>query len=368
LYLATRIATYRNRLLRQIIRLLPDLLCDGKVNFIFIVIMPNIQRSPPHNTSVLSGSRSETDLLRESTTDATISKFDTHITTRTKRQRMETSPPNTSTRSSSDKDDLRNDLLNLLSNWKEDQDRRLDEWKTNLDATLSKLVSEVTYLKKECQEIKKTNMEIEKGMEFFNKVQEETGTKVKEIENSLKYNTNAINITESQIQDIQFQTRHATLEIRNIPISENETFDSLFSSLSKICKAMELTINDADIRDLYRLPGKLGVLRPIVVEFTRVQTRNALLTRVRKFNRDKPVSEKLNTQIIGLSGVKNPIYIDEHLGPSQRKLMYETRQFSKKHNYSCWTSNGRILLRTDSAGKPVIIHSEKCLSDLVKKM
>ncbi|CAH2108996.1 unnamed protein product [Euphydryas editha] len=329
--------------------------------------MPNIQRSPPLNSSMKSSSRSESDLSTPTTSASCFTKNDTNITTRSKRQRMETCSPNASTSFASNTGDLRTDLLNMLSNWKEDQDRRLNEWKSSLDDTLSKLVSEVTHLKNECREMRRTNAEIERGMEFINNIQEETSTKIKQIENDQKETTNTINKMESQIKNIQFHTRDSTIEIRNIPISSNEKFDNLLSILSTIGKTVEMTIKSGDIRDIYRLPGKPGVLRPIVAEFTCVHSRNELLSRVRKFNKEKPVPEKLNTQVIGLPGAKKPIYIEEHLGPAQRKLMFQTRQFAKKYNYSCWHSNARILLRMDSSGKPIIIDSEKCLSDLEKK-
>lgn len=325
--------------------------------------MPNMQRTPPHNSIVLSSSRSESDLSMVS------ANSEANITIRNKRQRMETSPGNSSTQSTSRTGDLRTDLLNMLTDWKEDQDRRLKEWKTALDETLSKLVTEVTYLKKECLEIKKTNAEIEKSMEFVNKSQEEITIKVKEIEVDKNSNTNAIKQLEAQIQDIHFQTRHATVELRNIPYSENEKYDNLVSIVSSIGKAMEFNVNPRDIRDIYRLPGKPGsTSRPIVAEFACVYARNELLSRVRKFNREKPVTEKLNTQTIEITGTKKPIYVDEHLAPSQRKLMFETRQFAKQHNCSCWHSNGRVLLRMDPTSKPIIIRSEKCLTEVVKKI
>jgi hypothetical protein len=172
---------------------------------------------------------------------------------------------------------------------------------------------------------------------------------------------------ETQIQDIHLQTRSATIEIRNVPYFENEKFESLLSVLTSICKKMNLTLAPGDIRDIYRLPGKPGTTRPVVAEFTCVNTRNDLMSRVRRYNKEKPTLEKLNTQTIGISGTKQPIYIDEHLAPSQRKLMFETRQFAKKHNYSCWHSHGRILLRLNTTDKPIIIRSQECLSDLVKK-
>jgi hypothetical protein len=325
--------------------------------------MPNTQRTPPKSPKV-SGSRSESDL---STVIIGVPESDTNITTRYKRQRKETSSPQKSSSPTfSYTNDLRLDLLNMLTGWKEDQERRLSEWKSSLDDTLSELVKEVSHLKMECLEIKKSNAEVEKGMEFMNKTQEEISNKVKEIEKDKNSNSDAIKNLETQIQDLHFQTRHATLEIRNIPCTVNENFDNLLSTVSKIGTALEFTIHPGDIRDIYRLPGKPGVPRPIVAEFACVLTKNEFQSRIRKFNKDKAASEKLNTTTIGLQGEKKPVYIDEYLAPSRRKLMFETRLLAKKFNYSCWHSNGRIFLRIEPNSKPIVVLSEKCLTGLTK--
>lgn len=323
-----------------------------------------MRRTPPPTASPLSGSRSESDLLQQG---ESISVSDLNITTRTKRQRVETSPGNSSKQSASHSDDIRTDILNMLSSWKEDQDQRLNEWKKDLDNTLSRVVTEVSYLKKECLEIKKANSEMEKGIEFINKSYEETTYKVAEIEKGKNTNTEAIKRLETQIEDLHFRTRQATIEVRNVPLSENETHDNLLAIMSMIGKAMEINLNPGDLRDIYRLPGKQGTTRPIVAEFACVYARNELIAKVRRHNKSRTVSEKLNTQTIGLPGSKTPIYVDEYLPPSLRKLMYETRQFAKNHGYSCWHSHGKIFLRLDSSGKPILIKSVKCLAEILKK-
>lgn len=324
-----------------------------------------MQRTPPAASPTLSASRSDSDLTRASET-----KNDTNITTRNKRQRMDMSPdksPTLCTFHAGD-GDLRNDIMRLLTSWKEDQDRRLSEWKSDLDNTLSKLLTEVSDLKTECREIKIANAEMEKSMDYINKKHEETISKVLIIEKEKNTNTEIIKSLETQIQDLHFQTRQATIEIRNVPLSENENYAKLKEIVFGMGKLIDINIGPEDIRDIYRLPGKPGLPRPIVTEFACVHTRNELISRIRLFNKERSINEKLNTQTIGLPGDKRPVYIDEHLAPSLKKLMFLTRQFAKKHNFSCWHSNGRIFLRTEQTGKPIQIVAEKCLTNLQKKI
>jgi hypothetical protein len=72
-------------------------------------------------------------------------------------------------------------------------------WKNELDMKLSKLVNEVGDLKKEYQSIKKTNSEMEKGMEFINIKHEETVCKVLDLEKEKNNNNESIKLLESQI-------------------------------------------------------------------------------------------------------------------------------------------------------------------------
>lgn len=205
-------------------------------------------------------------------------------------------------------------------------------------------------------------------MDFINKKHEETIARVSSVEKEKNANTEAIKVLENQLQDLHFQTRQATIEIRNVPLIENESYESLVKIVSTLGEKMDLCLGSGSIRDAYRLPGKLGAIRPIVAEFSSVHTRNELISRIRRFNKDREINDKLNTETIGLPGVKKPIYVDEHIAPSQRKLLFETRQFARKHNFSAWHSNGRILIRTEQTGKPIQIKTEKCLEELMMKI
>ncbi|CAH4034233.1 unnamed protein product [Pieris brassicae] len=113
--------------------------------------MSRIPRTPPSKNS-LSGSRSESDL---STTASASNSGESNVTTRNKRPRMNSSPKGPSSSPGFPSGDLRTDLLNMLSDWKRDQDRRLDEWKISLDDTLSKLlwdtIRKLTHTSKLCR-------------------------------------------------------------------------------------------------------------------------------------------------------------------------------------------------------------------------
>ncbi|XP_075975679.1 uncharacterized protein LOC142976276 [Anticarsia gemmatalis] len=325
--------------------------------------MPRKQCTPPStpNTVTREKSISDSDLLQVKDTNAP----SYNVTLRDKRQRLDDSPQ--SNKSTDGVDRLKDELKELLISWKQDQDQRLTTWKAEQDSTLSLLVRDVSALKLQCQQIQKSNSEIEKGMEFINHSYEELQNKIYDLEKERAENLNRITKLEYQLQDMRLVTRSATIELRNVPPKDQEKSSDLVAVLSDIGQAMKLNIEASDLRDIYRLPGKPGITRPIVAEFASVSTRNNFLTTVRGFNKDRPISEKLNTKTIGMPGEKRAIYADEHLTPTLKKLLFDARMVAKAHNYSCWHSNGRIFMRLEKDSKPIHIKTGECLAFLVKQ-
>ncbi|CAH4034222.1 unnamed protein product [Pieris brassicae] len=103
----------------------------------------------------------------------------------------------------------------------------------------------------------------------MNEQHEELSSKVKKLEGQKKANSEAITNLEPKIQGLQFLSRVATIEVRNIPHYNSENFESFLSLLTRIGKELHLTIEPQVLRDVYRLPGTPGSARPIVAEFTR---------------------------------------------------------------------------------------------------
>lgn len=214
-------------------------------------------------------------------------------TKRQKRPRAESSSPK------NELADFKLEIKHLLTSWKSDQ-----------DAILSKLVSDISELKALNSTIQKSNLEIEKSMEFMNIKYEEISNHIMSLEKERSESRKCILDLEKKFQELYSCSRSSSIEIRNVPMAETESFQELSSVVSKIGTLVGNEINPVDIRDLYRLPGKPGAIKPIVAEFSTVQTKLDLISSVRNFNKDRIVADKLNTTQIGLSGSKNAIFID----------------------------------------------------------
>lgn len=241
----------------------------------------------------------------------------------------------------------------------------LNNWKTDQDATLSKLVTDIASLKTQCTDIQKVNVEIENSITFMNAKFEEINDKVRRLETERKVNSDYILSLERQLEELQQRSRSSAMEVRNVPEKDHETKSDLIVIVKKLAATLNIYLQDNDIRDIHRRPGKPGTIKTIVTEFNSVQLKEDFITSVRRFNKDRQVPDKLNYEHLGITGHKKPIFVEEYLPYSTRKLLFRAREFAKTHNFKfCWTAKGRVLLRKDSNAKYIYVKTEQCLSKL----
>lgn len=320
--------------------------------------MPRVQRSPaasPVQNYNVAQVKSDSDIPR-SVLNSPLESV--NITSRHKRPCPEFSPGN-------DLQEMKREILQMLTIWKEEQEERLIKLAESQSSSLSKLVSEIAELKLQNLAIQKSNAEIEKNVIFINNQYDDMVKKMDILQKENLAYTDIINNLETKMQDLQKLSRTSSVEIRNMPFKENESATDLSTIVTKVGAAVNITVNDSQLRDVYRLPGKPGTIRPIIAEFSSVRVKNQLITSVRDFNKSNRNENRLNTQSIGLPGDRRPIYVAEYLPASSRKLFYEAREFAKQHEYKfCWTANGNIFLRKIEGAKQIHIKSESTLRDL----
>lgn len=318
-----------------------------------------LQRTPPPCKSASESDLSDKMLVGEELE---------HVTQRNnKRLRPCNSPQEKDSLQNEDQSELtvfKRDLLDMLGSWKKDQDTRFDSWKREQNETLSILTRDILHLKTEVAKLQSSNAEMDSGMTFINNVFENTQERVTALEDTKKASEDCFRSMEKRIQDYGLQSRPATVEIRNIPTFQEEKTTDLLAVLTNIGNVVKMVIHPNALRDIYRLKGKSDKIKPIVAEFHSVPVRNEFLDQVRKFNKDRAINDKLNSGMIGIHGSSQPIYVDDHLTPSMKKLFYEVRQYTKSKNYSCWQSNGRILVKKTPDAKPILIRSDQCFSNL----
>lgn len=310
--------------------------------------MPRVNRTPPSTPAIEVQRASSNPNISTSPTD---SEF-VNILQRSKRPRSETSPTN-------EFHEFKEEIRAMLSKWNANQE-------TILQNFMSKITLELSELKTQYEQLQKDKLEIEVSAQLMSGKFEEIRTQMNKLENERAEQNNYIVQLENQINDAQENHRSSTIELRNVVTKENENTTDLSKIVLDICNLLKVQIKLEDIRDIYRVRNNKNSLKPIIVEFQSVMTKNNILQAVRNFNKGKRITEKLNSGCFGWTGEKVPIYIAERLLASQRKLFYMARKFANANSFQfCWVSNGKIFLRKKEGDKPVFIKTEKCFQNIM---
>ncbi|XP_046671022.1 uncharacterized protein LOC124361030 [Homalodisca vitripennis] len=226
---------------------------------------------------------------------------------------------------------------------------------------------------KEMQEVQKNNAA------DFNKVyealhtglQENTGTLrggmerieeyVKEIDELKRENaalkSKVVNL-EQRVEDLENYSRRNCLEIHGIPEGRGERVSDV---VKEVGKALNMNIDEGMIDACHRI-GRKGSEkdrpRGIIVKFVRRTDRDALMNKRRERKKD------FSTRHLGLN-TDIPIFVNDSLSPSRRRLFALARQQKKDKGYKyLWLRNGNILMRQHDGGEIIEIRTQADLSNL----
>lgn len=158
--------------------------------------------------------------------------------------------------------------------------------------------------------------------------------------------------SEQRLTEIEQYSRNKNLEVKGIPVVENE---NLLGLLSKIGDVIEEPMTPSDIDVCHRVTGKNEGCPNIVVQFRHRAKRNAVFDKARK--------KRLDTSHLLLPG-HNMVFINEHLCPTLKKLLGQTvaRKKEVKWKYA-WTKDGKIFARKTDTSRVLRI---ACVSDIDK--
>lgn len=272
----------------------------------------------------------------------------------TKRLCSESSPKN-------DLSEFKEEIRALLTKWNREQE-------TTLKNFMSKITLDLADLKSQHENLQRVKADIEESANLMNFQYEEIRSRIISLEKERSEQCTYINKLECKIQDLQAYQRSAFIELRNIPIKEKEVANDLVKLITNAGKLLQVQIEPAQIRDVYRTQSKQGLSKQVVAELHSITQKNQLLQAARDFNKGKPRSQKLNSELLGVPGECVPIYISDRLPLSLRQLFYETRKFASANDFNyCWTSNGKIFLKKREGDKPIRIISNKNFLELLQK-
>lgn len=232
--------------------------------------------------------------------------------------------------------ELKDEIRELFSNSETEQKNKF----ANLQAALAEI-------KTQNQALAAQNADIQASMEILYTKHNDIQKELEGLRIERKEHLSYIKDLETRLDNIERYSYTTKIEIRNIP-KERQAEDK--EDLSKITvnigAALGIPIQKSEIRDVYRGFAKPDQIKPLVIEFTSVITKENIMKGLKKFNNKKDNKDKLNTKHLNMNCPETPVYISECLTYKARKLHFLARDFAKLYGYNfCWTSYGKIYLR-----------------------
>jgi len=150
---------------------------------------------------------------------------------------------------------------------------------------------------------------------------------------------------EMKIDECEQYSRSNTIEIHGIP--ENRAEDT-YELVKNVACALGVMVTRESIDICHRLGKRPDFNGPaaIIARFVRREDKNKIVEKRR-------VKRNFNTSDLGLEMPASPIYVNESLSPSRRKLLAAAREAKRDKNYTyLWVRHGNIRMRKDP-GTPV---------------
>lgn len=159
---------------------------------------------------------------------------------------------------------------------------------------------------------------------------------------------------------VEQHMRESNVEINGVPEHRSE---NLVITVKQLAEVVNSPVVDGDILHVARV-SKLDKSsdrpRSVIVKLRSPRQRDALLAAVSKFNRNKQNLDKLNSHHLGIAGSQSPIFVSEHLTPSNKSLHAATRKRAKEMGYKfVWVRNGRIFVRKSEENSGVLLINDK---------
>lgn len=218
--------------------------------------------------------------------------------------------------------------------------------------------------------IKEQNVELTKSVDMMSSKYDEFLARITALEQKGQEDQQYINVLEEKIEVLERKSRAAGIEL-HIPKfnrgQKPETKDELLTIVKSLGTVVNLDIQDADIRDIFR-PFSKDTQKPIIAELSSVIKKEKLIYAVKSFNKGKNKGEKLNTNHLNLDIPVQPVFVAETLTQKQQRLFYLARKFAADQKYDfCWTVRGVVYLRKKETAPQIRVDDSLTLEDLRKQ-
>lgn len=239
------------------------------------------------------------------------------------------------------------------------------EMKTVLNSSIQQIVAT------ELSAINKLVTSFQESMDFFSKQFDDLKSRLEEksatVEKLQRDNEQLMSTVKDLGQRINLAEQHlreSNVEINGIPEHRSE---NLLTTLNQLAKTVDSPLIDGDILHVTRvakIDKDSNRPRAVIVKLRSPRCRDGLLAAVTKFNKTNS-KEKLSSQHLGIAGPPLPIYVSEHLTPSNKSLHAAARKRAKEMSFRfVWIRNGRIFARKDENSQAIMIRNHDSIKNI----
>lgn len=236
---------------------------------------------------------------------------------------------------------LRADVLGVKNELRKDV--------TDIKKELQEVVVAINFTNAKFEELKNENTELKaqiKTLETRVSELEQKDSETHKLEDELK----KMKMSQNELDQY---SRNRNIEISGL---EQKTGENVLQLVCKLAQELQIEGFQQDqIEKCHRVPSRHpDKINSIIVQFKARSDRDNWMK-----NKKRVVT---NNQIID-SPSKSRVFVNEHLTPYFKALLWQTKQFAKKNNFKyVWVRNSKINMRKDENESAVrIVRSEEDL-------
>lgn len=266
-------------------------------------------------------------------------------------------------------------LQSAMKELRQDLDAKLRKIDDNINNIKSELISyttevknEISALRQEQTTIKQTVSDLSQevssvkdSMQYHSDQYDDLKKQVDSLStqvNNMNKSGSSITLLESKIDTLEQQARQCNIEITNLTERKGENLTALLETSGN---TINCTIHKNDIVSVHRVPhSRPDNKKPknVIVKFTTRTLRDNVMSAHR-------LNKSLTTGQLGISGVDEKVFINEHLTLKNKQLFRQVREIAKKHDYKyTWIKNATILVRKSDSSPIFAIRGEKDLEKI----
>ncbi|CAH2105171.1 unnamed protein product [Euphydryas editha] len=262
------------------------------------------------------------------------------------------SPP-TQENSSISRDDLREAMEEVM-------DKKIKEIFSRLENRISTIIdSKMKPLEEDITEIKKFLNFTDEKYEDMKKEVEVFKLRISDLEAAKEDLSSTVNDLNRRINQMEQQSRQNNIELQCVPENRNENLIKIVCDLGKTVGCQLKEIDILNCTRTAKLKRSSPRPRSIVVQLSSPRLRDELLAASIKYNKGKPLESKLNTASLGLPGDRAPVFVCEHLSPTNKVLHAAARKRAKEAGYNGELFDERYVVYRRDRSNAELIHKKE---------